>query len=429
MNPDTNAKQPVEDFLNGENNERAGLLVALTEAIIRFMVSLGAPVWVKNTRNLPANSFPGHTNAKGQAVDGYKVKDAVKATMLGKVARFVGIKPKTVTPFDLMRSGVHRIHLMVNGVPQVINTADRVMLEALAATNAAGQAVRRAAAAIVAFDQWQATAATEREAAIRALKERTGQDIDEVPEGCKVATEKQAAAFGLSPGDLIRYVVVESVAMLRDGFKHMAKTMENETRSMIDNSTTGHTGGDSYSTAVLTADGDRFTVNRGTFVDWFKTQVFANSWYCSPCKKAKRSALHANTQVRNAGTACPNCGNPRHSMAPQANTTHLPFLTSAEEGLATVGGHRYEMRATRFSAKAFKAGVAAVEGRMTIEDAMRTMMVDGAVKVRGKGGDFTEPARLVPVLFDIQADNGFSHHLGWAVEKLHTATGEGYATE
>ena len=119
MNPDTNAKQPVEDFLNGENNERAGLLVALTEAIIRFMVSLGAPVWVKNTRNLPANSFPGHTNAKGEAVDGYKAKDAVKATMLGKVARFVGIKPKTVTPFDLMRSGVHRIHLMVNGVPQV----------------------------------------------------------------------------------------------------------------------------------------------------------------------------------------------------------------------------------------------------------------------------------------------------------------------
>ena len=149
MNPDTNETQPVEDFLNGENNERAGLLSALTEAIIRFMVSLGAPVDTKATRRLPAN--------------GYKAKDAVKATMMGKVARFVGIKAKTVTPFDLMRSGVHRIHLMVNGVPKVINTADRVMLDALAATRSVCRRVR------VCWRGWRRDAASRRRPVRAAL--------------------------------------------------------------------------------------------------------------------------------------------------------------------------------------------------------------------------------------------------------------------
>lgn len=407
----------VQAMTSGDTETvRPALLAALMEAMLRFLDTLRHDMDKAGTRRLPAN--------------GYRVKDAAKAGDMRAVAGLVGLKVKAKDAADmvnrLMAAGVYRLHFTTTrGIPWVINTADSVMMDALAATNAAGQAVRRAAAAIVAFDQWQGQAAAEREAAIRALKERTGQDVDEVPEGCKVATAEQAAAFGLAPGDLIRYVVVESVGMLRDAFVHLRAEMVKHDRSMLEQSDKTTTQGNGYNCSVLDVDAGVFTVNRASFVDWFRASVFAGNWYCSPCKQAKRTATYGNAQVKNAGHACPTCGNPRHSMKPGANFAHLPMLTSKDEGLSTtlsvVGGHRFEMRAFRFTGPAFNAGVKATRTvpTMTIEDAMREMMKPGAVKVRGDRGTFNRPARLVPVLFDIQANGGFSHHLGWAVEALH----------
>lgn len=420
----------VQAMTSGENETvRPALLAALMEAMLRFLDTLRPDMDKAGTRRLPAN--------------GYRVKDAAKAADCRNIAGLVGLKMKAKHAADmvngLMAAGVYRLHTITkNGVPWVINTADSVMMDALTATNAAGQAVRRAAAAIMAFDQWQGQAAAEREAAVRALRERTGQDVDEVPEGCKVATADQAAAFGLAPGDLIRYVVVESVGMLRDAFVHLRAEMVKHDRSMLEQSDKTTTQGNGYNCSVLDVDAGVFTVNRSSFVDWFRASVFAGNWYCSPCKQAKRTATYGNAQVKNAGHACPTCGNPRHRMKPGANFAHLPFLTSKADGLSTsafrdevkspagtvlkvVGGHRFEMRAFRFSGRAFNAGVKATRATptMTVEDAMREMMKPGAVKVRGDRGTFNRPARLVPVLFDIQADGGFSHHLGWAVEALH----------
>ena len=423
----------VDAMLSGENETvRPALLAALMEAMLRFLDTLRPDMDKAGTRRLPAN--------------GYRVKDAAKAGDMRAVAGLVGLKVKAKDAADmvnrLMAAGVYRLHFTTTrGIPWVINTADSVMMDALAATNAAGQAVRRAAAAIVAFDQWQGQAAAEREAAIRALKERTGQDVDEVPEGCKVATAEQAAAFGLAPGDLIRYVVVESVGMLRDAFVHLRGEMEKHDRSMLEQSDKTTTQGNGYNCSVLDVDAGVFTVNRASFVEWFKSSVFAGNWYCSPCKQAKRTATYGNAQVKNAGHACPTCGTARHLLKPGANFAHLPMLTSKDDGLSTsefrrterigeaptgtvlkvIGGHRFEMRAFRFTGPAFNAGVKATRTvpTMTVEDAMRAMMKPGAVKVRGDRGTFNRPARLVPVLFDIQADGGFSHHLGWAVEALH----------
>jgi len=407
----------VQAMTSGENETvRPALLAALMEAMLRFLDTLRPDMDKAGTRRLPVN--------------GYRVKDAAKAGDMRAVAGLVGLKMKAKDAADmvngLMAAGVYRLHFTTTrGIPWVINTADAVMLDALAATNAAGQAVRRAAAAIMAFDQWQGQAAAERETAIRALRERTGQDVDEVPEGCKVATAEQADAFGLSPGDLIRYVVVESVGMLRDAFVHLRGEMEAHDRSMLEQSDKTTTQGNAYNCSVLDVDAGVFTVNASSFMDWFKASVFAGNWYCSPCKTSGRTATYGNAQVKNAGHACPTCGNPRHNMTPGANFAHLPFLTSKEEGLSTtlsvIGGHRFEMRAFRFSGRAFKAGVKATRTvpTMTVGEAMREMMKDGAVKVRGDRGTFNRPARLVPVLFDIQADGGFSHHLGLAVEPLH----------
>ena len=407
----------VQAMTSGENETvRPALLAALMEAMLRFLDTLRPDMDKAGTRRLPAN--------------GYRVKDAAKAADCRNIAGLVGLKMKAKHAADmvngLMAAGVYRLHTITkNGVPWVINTADSVMMDALTATNAAGQAVRRAAAAIMAFDQWQGQAAAEREAAVRALRERTGQDVDEVPEGCKVATADQAAAFGLAPGDLIRYVVVESVGMLRDAFVHLRGEMVKHDRSMLEQSDKTTTQGNGYNCSVLDVDAGIFTVNRSSFVDWFRASVFAGNFYCSPCKRAKRTATYGNAQVKNAGHACPTCGNPRHNMKPGANFAHLPMLTSKAEGLSTtlavIGGHRFEMRAFRFTGPAFNAGVKATRSipTMTVEDAMREMMKPGAVKVRGDRGTFNRPARLVPVLFDIQADGGFSHHLGWAVEALH----------
>ena len=403
----------VQAMTSGENETvRPALLAALMEAMLRFLATVRDDMDKAGTRRLPAN--------------GYRVKDAAKAGDMRAVAGLVGLKMKAKHAADmvngLMAAGVYRLHtITTNGVPWVINTADSVMMDALKATSTAGQAVRRAAAAIMAFDQWQGKAAAEREQAVRALRQRTGQDVDEVPEGCKVATAEQAAAFGLAPGDLIRYVGVESVGLLREAFVHLRAEMVKHDRSMLEQSDKTTTQGNGYNCSVLDVDAGVFTVNRWSFVDWFKASVFAGNWYCSDCKKAKRTATYGNAQVKNAGHACPTCGNPRHNMKPGANFAHLPMLNSATEGLSVVGGHRFEMRAFRIRGHAFNAGVKATRTVATvdIEAAMAEMMKPGAVSLRGERGSFNRPARLVPVLFDIQADGGFSHHLGWAVEALH----------
>lgn len=390
---------PLKDMGDTEK-VRAGLYAALVEALLRFLSATVGGVDTKGTRK--ANH--------------YAAKDALKMGDLVSIVRFVGINARKVTGLDLLKAGVVQVRgLIVNGQAMTLGVTERLMTQALE-TN---QAVRRAAAAFVAFDQWCAADL----AARQEMVARSGQEVIEVPEGHTPATQAALAAFGLKEGSFVRHVVIEAAAMLRASFVAIRAKLEESGASIIGHSNI-RTLNENGTATHLDADEDaHLMLNIGTVMAWFASRVFPTARYCSVCKKAGLNPNHGNQQVKAAGNQCPNgCGTPARELGRNSNTGHLPIITTAQAGLKVVGGWRVHMCSFIMSKPAFRALEKALQGRMPVEEAF-AVFVAAPVDVRYQdgGGTHKGKARLVPVCFEMQGETGgFELSYGLALEMMHT---------
>lgn len=404
MNEANGNTAPIENM--GDTEEvRAGLYAALVEAFLRFLTATIGGVDVKGSRK--ANH--------------YAKKDAMTMNQLVAVARFVGINAKKVTGIDLLRAGVLQLRgIVVNGRPMepVAVTSD-LMAQALAASGAVGQAMRRAAAAIVAFDQWQ----TADLAARQEMVARSGQEVLEVPEGHTPATQAALAAFGLKEGSFVRHVVIEAAAMLRASFIAIKANLQANGQSIINAANIRTTNENGTATHLDASEDTHLMLNINTVVSWFRSCVFPTARYCSKCKKAGLNPNHGAQQVKNAGNQCPNgCGTPARELGRNSNTGHLPVITTAQAGLKVVGGWRVHMASFIMPKDSFNALMKASLGLMAVEDAF-TFFMSRPVDLRYQqdGKTVKGKARLVPVCYEMQGQTGgFELHYGLALEMMHT---------
>jgi hypothetical protein len=385
---------------NGEGDTeqvRAGLYAALVEAIMRFLSTLGQDTKVDAKATRKANR--------------YAKKDALKMGDLVSMVRFVGINARKVTQTDLLRTGLISVRgLVVNGKPFVLNTMDGLMLEALKVN----QGVRRAAAAWLAFHQWEAADL----AARQAMVAKSGQEAIEVPEGHLTASPEAMRAFGLKEGSFVRHVVIEAAAMLRESFAVLRDRLDGvafvnaaNIRTLNENGNTTHLDAESDAHLMLNLD---------TVMDWFASRVFATARYCSTCKRAGMKAVFGNQQVKTAG-GCPQCGTPARLLGRNSNTAHLPFITTAKAGLKVIGGWRVSMTSFILPKATFNALEKAMNGLMPVEDAFAALVASRVdVRIQREGRTVKTKAALVPVCYEIvNGTGGHTLAFGLALEPLH----------
>ena len=173
-----------------------------------------------------------------------------------------------MTAVNFVVSGITQMKFIVEGKPLTLNTAKHMHFFRQAVEGS--QAVRRALAAIAAFDQWEASGAKAREEQRQAMQAFTGQEVEEIPEGMTFADEQAINAFNLKAGDFVRHVVIEQAAMLRDSFVALFDKLAKAGVSFIDNS------GDRQRAIEREtyAEDTHLTVNAHTLLDWFKASVF-----------------------------------------------------------------------------------------------------------------------------------------------------------
>ena len=377
-------KQPTEGSpFDGDTDQvRAGLYAALVEALCRFLVSLPqTAVDMKAVRR--ANR--------------YMLKDAIKANILRQMARITDTKPRKVQPFDLLSCGVASVRgLVVNGQVRTVDTMSGLMADAFTAS----QAVRRAAAAFVAFDQWQAAGLAKRQQMERDLQRRTGQEVVEVGEGEAVADETAADAFGIEVGTVLPHVVLNALDSIRDTFTGLKAKLAKGglTQAQASDRRTRQTTGNQ---TEVSAGREPWAINRHTFTDWFRSSVFATQRYCSRCSTAS-----GNQQVKTAG-GCPKCGAPTATLGFNSNTAHLPFISSAAEGAKVIGGWRLAFVRFRMGKRVFNTCLKACRGEVAIETALAAMMNQPVkVGVQVEGRTVMKNHDLRPVVFEVMALDG-----------------------
>ena len=397
MSENNNENNPFTGDSEGDNEAvREALTFTLVEALFTFLKSIMATV----KKDLGAV----------RRVNEYRASQTIKATRMNRMAKMLNIRAKTMTAHQFVMLGFSRFRFVVEGKPFIVNTVEHMHFFRQAVEGS--QAVRRALAAIAAFDQWEASGAKAREEQRQAMQAFTGQVVEEVPEGMTFADEQAINAFNLKAGDFVRHVVIEQASMLRDSFVALFDKLAKAGVSFIDNS------GDRQRAVEREtyAEDTHLTVNAHTLLDWFKASVFTTARYCGACKKAGEKAFNWGVQQVKAAGGCPQCGTPAYALGKNSNTAHLPFLT-AVGGLATVGGWRVEMKSFILSKRAFTALDRAALGVITVEDALQILMAETVkTRVQMDGRTVKVTARLVPCLFEIQTAGSFKDCFGLALE-------------
>jgi len=207
-------------------------------------------------------------------------------------------------------------------------------------------------------------------------------------------------------------------------------------------------------------------LNSDTVIDWFKTCVDANAYYCAACSKNHLRGTRPNgrpvpvnwsapavlgdsvsaavssrwgiPQVKSGTRRCPTCDTPAWALSHNGNTAHLPLLTfngktgegvkhSASRTVKETDSHGVTVNKTDFGAvravsfrmdkESFKVVQRAAQDKATPTEAIHALM-GAKVDYRIKGKQF-HMGRLVPVWFHHQGDNG-AHldRLGLAIEPV-----------
>jgi len=280
------------------------------------------------------------------------------------MAKFMKIDEKKIMGYDLTVAGVSHLSVYFNDgqPPQRILMSSPLIAKMLKSDSKTAKKFQRAAAAYIAFQEWNQTSTAQKEEAFRLMQQRTGQSIEEVPEGMRLTPSVAAAAFNLEVGSPVRYFEVENHAMFRESFRRMKADLLEEGEPFIDVSS--HT----LRTATLEnySEYSHLTVNVHTLIQWFRASVFPTARYCSPCGDS--------FGVQQSANGCPRCGNPKRNLGYNSNTAHLPFIESNQEGLKMVGGHRLLMKSFILRKPAFNALMDASKGLITPSDALKVLL-------------------------------------------------------
>ena len=354
ITPNPNGTAPFGGDTEGDNETMMrGIIASMVETLLAFLTTEEGYVFNTNTLR----------NTR-KAAD-YKFQNqAVKYQALGKMAKFMKIDEKKIMGYDLTVAGVSHLSVYFNdGQPaQKILMSSPLIAKMLKSDTNAAKKFQRAAAAYIAFQEWKQASTAQREEAFRLMNQRTGQAIEEVPEGMRLTPSVAAAAFNLEVGSPVRYFEVENHAMLRESFRSMKADLLEEGKQFIDVSS--HT----LRTATLEnySEDSHLTVNVHTLIQWFRSSVFPTARYCSPCGDS--------FGVQQSANGCPRCGNPKRNLGYNSNTAHLPFIESNQEGLKMVGGHRLLMKSFILRKPAFNALMDASKGLITPSDALKVLL-------------------------------------------------------
>ncbi len=402
-------EEPFRGNTEGENETlMRGIIASMVETLLNFLTTEEGYVFNTNTLR----------NTRKAANYTFK-KEAVKHQELGRMAKFMQVNEKKIMGYDLTVSGCSHLSVYFNDgqPPQRILMSSPLIAKMLKSDTKTAKKFQRAAAAYIAFQQWNEASTAQHEEAFRLMKQRTGQAVEEVPEGMRLTPSVAAAAFNLEVGSPVRYFEIENHAMLREAFHSMKAKLMEEGNGFID--TSSHT----LRTATLEnySENSHLTVNVHTLIQWFRKSVFPTARYCSPCGD--------QFGVQQAANGCPKCGNPKRNLGYNSNTAHLPFIESNEEGLKMVGGHRLLMKSFRFGKPAFNRLMLASQGLMTASDALKYILskpvsVRKTMETVNKYGE-TETkivwvkAMLKPAWFECVNATNKEDRFGLVVETMH----------
>ena len=398
ITPNPNGTAPFGGDTEGDNETMMrGIIASMIETLLAFLTTEEGYVFNTNTLR----------NTRKAANYTFK-KEAVKHQELGRMAKFMKIDEKKIMGYDLTVAGVSHLSVYFNDgqPPQRILMSSPLIAKMLKSDSKTAKKFQRAAAAYIAFQEWNQTSTAQKEEAFRLMQQRTGQSIEEVPEGMRLTPSVAAAAFNLEVGSPVRYFEVENHAMLRESFTAMKADLNGE--SFIDVSS--HT----LRTATLEnySENSHLTVNVHTLIQWFRESVFPTQRYCSGCQKAYG--------VQQTVKGCPSCGASKASLGYNSNTAHLPFIESNQEGLKMVGGHRLLMKSFILPKTAFNHLMLASQGLMPVSDALKTLMARPVtIRKQMEGRTVKVKAMLKPSWYECVNATNKEDRFGLVLETIH----------
>ena len=383
-----NEASKMKQFINGNENPHEVIMVTLVEAVSK------------------------HSNADRamtRRVNKYQAKDTVPAKVLKALADEMGIKnPSMAAIKDAGFRPVKTIR-----PTQQPRTYD---LGELDATDLVMKpAVRRCLAALVSLKAYQK--------ANREATEKSGQQGIEVELDLMETTPEMLQAFGLLEGDMVRYVPVDSAALIRDGMDTL-KQIQDKTKPDLAIDTRNRVEGSTVHRYALQGDGvdclkAHLAINTSTVLDWTNNGHAAQR-YCKACQKA-----WGHQQVSRAN-ACPACGTAKRNLAANSVTMHLPVLNKTAGGLKVYGGHRVHFKACRITKALFNRVVMAHRGQISTAQLMADILAkDGTASrfsTRIEGGKWSKmDYDVVPCSFEVAIDGEQVTLLGIALERRFKA--------
>lgn len=393
-------EQPFGSDTEGENETvMRGIIASMVETLLNFLTTEEGYVFNTNTLR----------NTR-KAAD-YKFQNqAVKHQALGRMASFMKIDEKKIMGYDLTVNGCSHLSVYFNdGQPaQKILMSSPLIAKMLKGDSKTAKKFQRAAAAYIAFQEWKVATTAQKEEAFHLMKKRTGQAVEEVPEGMRLTPSVAAAAFNLEVGSPVRYFEIENHAMLRESFYSMKANLDESGEGFID--TSSHT----LRTAEIEnySENSHLSVNVHSIIQWFRESVFPTQRYCSNCQKAYG--------VQQTVKGCPSCGASKASLGYNSNTAHLPFIESNEEGLKMVGGHRLLMKSFILPKKAFNHLMLASQGLITASDALKTLMARPVtIRKQMEGRTVKIKAMLKPAWFECVNATNKEDRFGLVLETMH----------
>jgi hypothetical protein len=378
----------MKQFINGTENPHEVIMATLVEAVSK------------------------HSNANRamtRKVNKYQAKDTVPAKVLKALNDEMGIKNPSMAA--IKSAGFRPVKtIRPNQQPRTYDLGE------LDATDLVLKpAVRRALAALVSLKAYQE--------ANRQAVEESGQDSIEVELDLMTTTPEMLQAFGLMEGDRVRYVPVDSAALIRDGMNTL-KQIQDSTKPDLALDTRNRVEGSTVHQYALQGDGvdclkAHLAINTSTVLDWTNNGHAAQR-YCKVCQKA-----WGHQQV-SRGNCCPNCANPKRNLDPNSVTLHLPVLNKTQGGLKVYGGHRVHFKSCRITKQLFNRVVMAHRGQITTAQLMADMLAkDGDASrfsTRIQGGKWSKmDYDVVPCSFEVAIDGQQVTLLGIALERRFKA--------
>ena len=382
-----NEASKMKQFITSNENPYEVIMATLTEAVVKLT--------------------NGHLKAT-RKVNGYQANSTLKASQM----KALNDEMATVNPSmeAIKEAGFRPVKtLRANLNPRTYTLGDFDALDLILKPQ-----IRHAVACLVSLRKFTK--------ANMAEVENSGQNGIELD--LIEASFEQCQAFGLTTGDFIRYVEVDSSHLIRDGMDTL-KQLNDKRKGTLALDSRNRVEGVTVHRYALQGDGvdclkAHLEINASTVLEW-STNGHAAAWYCPQCQK-----MNGYQQVMRA-KACPQCPDmKKRDLVPQSVTVHLPVLNKVNGGLKTYGGHRVHFMSARIPKRLYNLMESAHTGAISTTQLMQACLKDdgsfGQFSTRlpkGKGWSKSQ-YRAVPVSFDVSVGGSRHSLLSIALEMRPT---------